>query len=90
MPEPSRGGSKHCQSPPHSVARGSSPSPDVQSPPMSKPTAIEFSMMMPQLLKDIDSLTAPQIIAKIKEAMQQAEKATLICGSVRGRGLVMD
>ena len=32
-------------------------------------------MMIPQLLKDIDSLTAPQIIAKIKEAMQQAEKA---------------
>ena len=46
-----------------------------QFPAFSKPTAIEFSMMMPQLLKDIDSLTAPQIIAKIREAMQQANKA---------------
>ena len=41
----------------------------------SKPTTIEFSMMMPQLLKDIDSPTAPQIIAKIREAMQQANTA---------------
>ena len=37
--------------------------------------AIEFSMMMPELLKEIDSLTTPQIISKIKEAMQQVKKA---------------
>ena len=75
MPELSKCGNKQYQSPPHSAARGSSPGPDVQSPPLSKPTAIDFSMMMPQLLKDIDSRTAPQIISKIKEAMRQAEKA---------------
>ena len=46
-----------------------------QSPLLFKPTAIEFSMMMPELLKEIDSLTTPQIITKIKEAMQQAKKA---------------
>ena len=67
MPEPSRGGSKQYQS--------SIPSPGFASPPMSKPTAIEFSMMMPELLKEIESLSAPQILAKIKEAMQQAEQA---------------
>ena len=32
-------------------------------------------MMMPELLKEIESLSAPQILAKIKEAMRQAEKA---------------
>ena len=32
-------------------------------------------MLMPELLKDIDSLTAPHTIAKIKEAMQQTTKA---------------
>jgi hypothetical protein len=68
MPEPSRGGSKQYQSPTPS-------SPGFASPPMSKPTAIEFSMMMPELLKEIESLSAPQILAKIKEAMRQAEKA---------------
>ena len=67
MPEPSRGGSKQYQS--------SIPSPGFASPPMSKPTAIEFSMMMPELLKEIESLSAPQILAKIKEAMRQAAQA---------------
>ena len=75
MPEPSRGGSKQYQSPPHSVARGSSLSPDVQFPLPSEMTAIQFSMLMLEVLKDIDCLTAPQILAKIKEAMQHAEKA---------------
>ena len=31
--------------------------------------------MMPELLKEIDSLTTPQIVSKIKEAMQQVKKA---------------
>ena len=31
--------------------------------------------MMPELLKEIESLSTPQILAKIKEAMRQAEKA---------------
>ena len=37
--------------------------------------AIEFTKMMLELLKDIDSLTTPQIIYKIHEAIKELKKA---------------
>ena len=76
--------SQPCQKPDGNVithaqsgARGSSLSPDdVQSPPLSVPTeAIEFAKMFSDLIDGIDDLTTPQIMFKIKEAMQQMKKA---------------
>ena len=76
--------SESCQTPignvithNHSAARGPSlRSDDAQSPPLSVPTeAIEFAKMFPELLGEIDDLTRPQILFKIKEAMRQMKKA---------------
>ena len=61
----------------HSAATGPSrTSGDAQVPPLSVPTvAIEFAKMMPELFKDIDSLTTPQITFNIHEAMKDLKRA---------------
>ena len=36
--------------------------------------AIEFAKMMPDLLKEVDSLSTPQIIFKVHEAMKEMKR----------------